>query len=167
VGAELDTPCEGNRDCATGVCLGRAGLDRCGAVCQRSADCPPGFACSGQDFRLNNGGTARAGFCLRACTGDRDCGDGLACLYVEDGAQSAIIGTCDIPFEGAEVGSPCGAGVEPGTCDHGFCRRSGDDRYCTAGCETLADCPEGWNCTPQTFNVGGGQQDVGICRRPD
>jgi hypothetical protein len=62
------------------------------------------------------------------------CPGGMACHFDQQSNQKVCVA----------VGAPCSTGQNP--CYSGSCLGDGQTGYCTAICNTLADCPGGWSC---------------------
>jgi hypothetical protein len=153
-----------NAQCANAMCL--AGVDRCTALCARTADCGAGLTCARSPVVTADGHTFDVGFCLQSCGGDVDCGPpgDRVCLYneVDDGTSTG--GYCDAPYMGAPTGSDCASAAD---CDHGWCRRDARGGYCTNGCAADANCPDGWTCdVTQIRTPDGDVLPIHLCRRP-
>ncbi len=166
-GDPVGAPCTAaDENCATGTCLARTG--RCVRLCAPSAECGGASICDGGTVCAEVPG-AKQPICVNACTGDDDCPPypGLGpddpqeiCRYRPDADRSANVGICDWPnSDGEAVGGPCEGG---GDCAHGLCWQPNNaDFYCTQGCVTEDDCPDGWQCRPSRLNG----LEVSICRQ--
>lgn len=78
--------------------------------------------------------------CTKACTYDRECGDGLVCRTKDTG--SGLV--CSKPA-GSKVGASCTTATE---CDHGYCLKKADapndPGFCSRTCQGGEDCPDGF-----------------------
>ncbi len=148
--------------CASGMCL--SGLQECSQLCVTPDECPQGFNCALTPFVMGNGDAVDLGICLRGCGGDVDCGEASICQYGLQADREAVVGYCDEPFDGVATGEFCDLGADPPIdCDHGYCRRDGEARYCTQGCAEDAHCPEGWAC--EQTPLRNSDLSLGLCRR--
>ena len=165
-GLPFDAPCGGELGiCANSLCLGPA--NHCSQLCGASEECPAGARCLRTPYVLENGMRVEIGLCLPGCTGDADCDANRVCQYDLAMLQEGLVGACDARRDGAAVGEPCNLGaMPPQRCDHAYCRRVGDERYCTQGCVTADDCLPTWTCEPQDFQTSAGPFSLGICQRP-
>jgi hypothetical protein len=161
---------QGMAPCYNDLCLTNGVDTFCGAVCETHGNCPTGFLCGGLGFQ---GDPNTYGTCDEApgsgdpCSGDADCAtQGEVCNYIAAPNQPAesicLEWDCD-PAEAncGDIGDDCGEGGDP--CYNGLCLSSqGDPQgWCSATCETHADCPAGWLCGGLTF--AGDPTVLGAC----
>jgi hypothetical protein len=141
-------PGDGTRRCLD-PCRGDAGLCLAGEVCAAGAGscggcvprdlvraprglgepCDDDEECRGDMVCHEYAGIAE---CASTCSGADDCGEGFICrddLCVRDRTQG--------------VGGIC---VENADCGEAVCATQGGDRWCTATCNNLGDCPDGFDC---------------------
>lgn len=163
-GGSLGEPCTGafslNPTCSNGLCP--TTTRTCSAVCASDEDCRSQAAdhlCA--EFRVNGTPT---GLCVRDCSGDPACGAGQLCVLRSNEAEDRLDTYCRVaPSSGDAPGAACSSGS---TCDHGLCAFLGPDRFCTAPCETPADCPPAVpECVDFTFTTpeSGAEVQVGLC----
>jgi V8-like Glu-specific endopeptidase len=166
----LDTPCDADTDCESGLCRDpgdgrRRCLDPCrgdrgdcldGDVCVASdgacSVCIPaesfasmrglGEVCAEDAQCRSNRCLIRAGLgeCVEACSAGARCQEGFVCDE----------GSCVVARE-QSVGGPC---LTSADCARGaICAAQGDRRWCTAVCSADAPCPMGFDC----LEAGGSQ----------
>lgn len=164
--------------CAGGSCPGALGGGFCTRACGPSA-CAPGELCA--DLTLggaavdpadggvepSDGGAGdswRRALCVRACTTDAQCREGLRCLELPALAPGAMPGGphtwqkgCFAEVSG-EIGESCfdGSGQPDGSrCLSGLCEPLGARGLCAAVCGAGAACPASAACA--TFSGAPGR----------
>ena len=114
-----------------------------GSVLPDGAVIPPGTArlldrcngdgdCASRTCRPYTKGAATR--CTRTCATDADCMTGTRCTTV--GAETYCVAS--------DVGRPC-SGANPAACNFACLTAQ---QYCTAKCQSGADCPNGYACQP-------------------
>jgi hypothetical protein len=105
--------------------------------------------------------------CARSCTGDRTCPGGRICVIRDSTTLERIENYCrSAPTTGSAPGT---ATTDASTCDHGQSVVVGTTQYCTAPCDTDADCPAAVSkCQNFTFllPLSGTSVQRGLCARP-
>lgn len=131
-----------------------------GDCCPPAEDLPPGVTCPG-DCPLNVT-CSDAGICgVDACTSDDDCSGGLQLRCIGTGSTARCLLGCEVD---ADCFSPtrtcsgevdgvtfCVSSEDPFACDDDAeCEESGFGRCIDGrcGCESSADCTDGWRCPP-------------------
>ena len=176
---------DGYAECMDGVCRGSSCPRTCqprallNDVCSMDADCKTGLFCRVSEVTPNSGLCTPFGTNGSACTGNRECLDGLQCL-------SKVCRVLPPPGTGCLEGLCAETGYCDGQADAGVClgrktegqRCVGDE--CEASlvcdplnsmcvklqlssgdvCQLLQNCPSGEVC------VGATAQSVGLCHAP-
>lgn len=143
-GAELGEECTSTNlvtdECSTRLCLDFN--HRCSELCTADEDCATddGFVCI--DFGIG-------AFCVAGCAKTADCPEGQVCRIAGNADNTDFHWACSEPAGSVEAGgAPEGGDCEgENDCVNGLCLSAssaeGDVTYfCTAPCETEADCPE-------------------------
>lgn len=132
------SPCrDGQGMCLAGeVCFANA--DSCGACVEARFVAPPrdqGEPCEEDSDCVDGVCMDDAGvrFCARACEGSDECDEAFHCR-----ASRCIPGALE------DIGGGC---LENGDCATGFCATQGEQRWCSAFCESIESCPLGFACT--------------------
>ena len=103
-------------------------------LCAGDAECGAALTCEA----MWKGGPAR---CTRACASDGGCPSGMRCTAAGAEQYCAM----------SDVGRACGGAA---ACNFGCLEGPG---YCTVGCKTGSDCPNGYGC------MGIGNPQVKVC----
>ncbi|MDF1563564.1 MAG: hypothetical protein P1V51_11000 [Deltaproteobacteria bacterium] len=167
VGACTDS-CQHDRDCLSGdACTLLIGdfdgnyIDEVRTICfPRGFGGTTGDACSSNDqcMRGNCMGTPPGSICADPCCKSTDCPTGFTCQPVQRPGAEGLFRACGAmpPTGTAPVGSPCNR------ADHTPCRsawcfedKTGAPPYCTDTCCSDADCPSGFRCLSELFDVDG------------
>ncbi|MFH1532469.1 MAG: hypothetical protein ABIK09_17220 [Pseudomonadota bacterium] len=141
--------CQSDQECLpTGVCLGGT----CGQECTSKAQCLNGFVCQTYRCVPDGGGPGEDTVVeppedtlqdLEApvpCQNHVDCDPYDMACHFDVGTNNKYC---------VAVGNACATGQNP--CYSGSCLGDAQTGYCTAICNTFADCPGGWSCQ----DVGG------------
>lgn len=142
-------PCEEDKDCVAGVCVGSTGGGVCSTTCDGS--CPLEWTCQAGPERSV---CVPPSGCASDCAG-RECGpDGCGgqCGGCAAGEVCSKTGECSVPSGGCEAipyvpgcgGCDCEAAV-CGALPH--CCLSGWDAICVGSCAEFGSCPQ--KCQPE------------------
>ena len=135
-GADAATDASGGDGAPIDAATGRPALTPCAS----DGDCAASLVCR----PLAKGGASR---CTRACALDADCTSGTRCLTV--GAETYCAAS--------DVGRACSPASAAASCN-AYCTQQG---YCTVGCQSGADCPNGYGC------MGVGTPSTRVCVRAE
>jgi hypothetical protein len=144
--------------CAGFYCIN----DHCAEVCTYETDCPENMLCAITGFRFEGGGDLilEIGLCQwsggsqQVCAGNNDCPDGEMCTHFAVSPNETVVKLCvdencdpDNPIECSPPGTEgCG---DPGApdCYGSLCLvYTNGDSFCSAQCNTAADCPNYMDC---------------------
>ena len=169
----IGEPCDTNAQCNQGLfCLCSASAPcsvgpahgLCASSCQEGT-CDESQVCAGLRTATPPIGKAAAWqtpMCLRVCTEDADCSDGLSCRTLPPGSVGTDwIHACFAPVP-SDVGNPCmddEGNLRHDLCASGLCADLGANGLCSMRCEGGAVCPPGSDCAV----LGDGRQ---LCLRP-
>ncbi len=173
--------CQHDRDCRTGeactLLIGDFdgnGVDEVRTICmERGLGGTTGDACTAnsQCMRGNCMGTPPGSVCGDPCCTSNDCPWGTTCQPVQRAGAEGLFRACGAatPTGDAPVGSPCNR-ADHTPCRSGWCfeDKQGAPPYCTDTCCTDADCPSGFRCVSELFDVNNdGTYDVSqpLCER--
>lgn len=176
VGAPLNSTCNANADCASGVCfdftpvasaIGR----RCVTACGNSGDCPASFTCydhfggkmclSNQLFSSSTFGTPNGGACTGAgqcksnfCPNNQcidSCSENSDCAGTQCSWREVVsdyyLSACLGSLGGGGNGASCASETQ---CRSGVCYGSG---ICGDLCGSTSDCPNGNVCAPVNYSI--------------
>jgi PKD repeat protein len=155
----IGAPCDYNTECDKGLfclcstnapCNPGPAHGLCASSCETGV-CGDGEVCAGLRTATPPTGkisTWQGSLCLRACTKDADCLDGLSCRTLPPGpAGGDWIHGCFTSLPG-DIGNSCvddGGNLRNDFCASGLCADLGLDGLCTMDC-TVAACPMGSDC---------------------
>jgi hypothetical protein len=149
-------------ECYNNMCITTYQGSACAAVCSTDADCPADFVCVYFSYQ---GDETRYPICAirwegsaQACSLDSDCPAGEVCGLLErvDGFEFVCRTRID---PGGDVGDECGAGLPE--CYNNLCFMDPLHVFCTAWCQSNADCPAGTVCG--VVRLPGDPVEHGIC----
>ena len=141
-----DVQCLASTDCALGSFCDVEGSYDCVDGCEGDGDCLSGFSCDdGECARNDCRSTVLDCDFLEVCNVDNgrcERATGVVCSrcdgqYHEFDENSTVFDRCDDTFLGHR---DCGTGAVCGNTGH-----------CLPPCETVADCPHGFQCSPLIF----------------
>ena len=129
--------CDDDKPCSNGMCL----AGRCTTFCDPAAEsspCTNGMACF-DNFPVSSDGSITLDICLPGyCEKNSECAENEVCgITLDFSGEPYIVGICQPIVEGEpSVGDVCVDSCSGGN----LCL---DDGYCSAFCDTDADCPNG------------------------
>jgi PKD repeat protein len=155
----IGAPCDYDTECDKGLfclCSTNAPCNPgpthglCASSCETSV-CGDGEVCAGLRTATPPAGKIcawQSPLCLRACTKDADCSDGLSCRTLPPGpAGGDWIHGCFTSLPG-DIGNSCvdvGGNLRNDFCASGLCADLGLDGLCSMDC-TVTACPTGSDC---------------------
>jgi len=143
------------------ACMPRGVGGNNGDFCTANSDC----------LRGNCIGPPTGGKCADPCCSTTDCSSGYVCQPVQRANADGLVRACALtPSTGnAPMGSACSLSDNvPCRSTWCFADKSGAPPYCTDSCCTNADCPSGFRCISELFDItGDGVFDISqpICQR--
>ena len=136
-------------------------LGRLGEACARGAalDCDPEVAPECVFVGENEVLPGVSAVCSRACDDAAACGEGQCCAETADGGRCLPAGFCADQDRG--LGDACQRDADC-PADAPVCGREANtgDRFCTTGCASGDECPEGFCCDANA----GGRPEAAICK---
>jgi hypothetical protein len=131
----------------------------CTEVCQENEDCVNGGRCCSVTFGgmgPTGNDTASIGLCRwtpgsgTACRGNNDCPEHETCQYCvkenETVDKFCVTENCDVAHPNCSPPGTADCSESSNPCWGGLCLVSMSNSFCSALCETAADCPSGMDC---------------------
>lgn len=140
-------------ECKSGICVDHndSSIPYCSSDCSDDTDCPLGYSC----MPFNDSNLCQMKEDPKPCFSDRDCEVGSYCAVI-DGEIGCVKFLQEVSLVGEECRHPCSSGI----CLSGYNR-------CSAFCQGLQDCPEGYVCLFADINLEGNESSRSRICYPD